>query len=95
MAQARRRHILHCHDAWSVAHPAASPAEGDTWTVDNPAAAEEIDAIVLQPHYRRRLDYVVRTADLVLDRPIEQVQLSEHYGLSVDLDVIADPDRDR
>lgn len=64
-----------------------------------PAAAEEIDAIVRQPHHRRRLDYVVvgsggrahpharaglRTADLVLDRPIEQVQLSEHDGLSVD-----------
>ena len=91
---------VHYHDAWAVAH-SSSAEPGHTWSVDNPDAAEEIDAIVGQPGHRRRLDYVfigswhahpggravVADARLVFDQPVDGLRASDHYGLLVDVDV--------
>jgi endonuclease/exonuclease/phosphatase family metal-dependent hydrolase len=50
---------VYYHDVWVVAAArGGDPDPGYTWTVDNPAAAAEISAIVRQPGHRRRLDYV-------------------------------------
>jgi len=87
----------HYHDAWTV----AGEGPGHTWSVDNPIAAAEIDRVVGQPNYRRRLDYVfvgaahahprararITSARLVGDRPVDGVWLSDHAGVVVDLDV--------
>lgn len=43
------------HDAWAAA---GDGGPGHTWTVDNPRAAAEIEAIAGQPNHRRRIDYV-------------------------------------
>jgi endonuclease/exonuclease/phosphatase family metal-dependent hydrolase len=98
--QSLHGHSVHYHDAWAVAHSSSSDP-GHTWTVDNPDAAEEIDAIVGQPGHRHRLDYVfigswhihpggravVADARLVFDQPVDGLRASDHYGLLVDLDV--------
>lgn len=92
----------HYHDAWEVAHH-GSPTPGDTWTADNPAAAAEIDAVVRQPHHRRRLDYVfigswhthpraraeVVAATLAFENSVDGVQLSDHFGVVVDVEISA------
>jgi endonuclease/exonuclease/phosphatase family metal-dependent hydrolase len=90
---------VHYHDAWAV----AGDGPGHTWSVDNPAAAAEIDQVVGQPAHRRRIDYVfvgsahahpqararIVAAQLVGDGPVDGVWLSDHAGVLVDLDVEA------
>jgi endonuclease/exonuclease/phosphatase family metal-dependent hydrolase len=84
------------HDAWQV----AGSGPGWTWSVDNPLAATEIDALVGQPGHRRRIDYVfvgsahahpdIRTtvvsAELV---GAGGVPLSDHYGLVAELSLLS------
>jgi endonuclease/exonuclease/phosphatase family metal-dependent hydrolase len=83
------------HDAWAV----AGDGPGHTWTVDNAAGAAEIERLVGQPGCRSRIDYVfvgcphahpdararILDAQLVGDRPVDGVWLSDHYGVLVDL----------
>lgn len=85
------------HDAWAV----AGDGPGHTWSVDNPVAAAEIARVIGQDGYRERIDYVfvgpagadprirarVRAAELVGDRPVDGVWLSDHAGVLVDLEV--------
>jgi endonuclease/exonuclease/phosphatase family metal-dependent hydrolase len=93
---------VHYHDAWQVAAESSGTSDpGYTWSTDNPAAAREISAIVGQPAYRRRLDYVftgswhahpraraeIRAATLVLNQPADGLWPSDHSGVLVDLDV--------
>jgi endonuclease/exonuclease/phosphatase family metal-dependent hydrolase len=84
----------HYHDAWAV----AGDGPGYTWSVDNPAAAAEIERLVGQPGHRRRIDYVlvgahpaararIAAARLVGEHPVDGVWLSDHAGVLVDLDV--------
>ncbi|TDD27683.1 endonuclease/exonuclease/phosphatase family protein [Kribbella turkmenica] len=87
---------VHYHDAWAVAGDGA----GYTWTAANPVAAPEIDHLVGQPHHHRRIDYIfvgsahshpaararVVHAGLVGDTPIDNIWLSDHYGVLADLD---------
>ena len=84
------------HDAWAV----AGDGPGHTWTADNPVGAAEIERLVGQPGVRCRIDYVfvgsvpahpdararVVGAQLVGDRPIDGVWLSDHYGVVADLE---------
>ena len=85
------------HDAWAV----AGEGPGHTWSVDNPVAATEIDRVVGQSNHRRRMDYVfvgsahahpkarakIVAAQLVGDRPVDGVWLSDHSGVLVDLEI--------
>jgi endonuclease/exonuclease/phosphatase family metal-dependent hydrolase len=88
---------VHYHDAWAV----AGDGPGYTWTSDNPHARSVVDQIVRQPNHRRRLDYVfvgswhahphadgrIRAARLAFDQAIDDLWLSDHFGLVVDIDV--------
>lgn len=88
---------VHYHDAWEV----AGTGPGHTWTLDNPAGKAEIDQIIRQPEHRRRLDYVfvgswdahpdahcrIQQAALAFDAPIDGTWVSDHYGVSVNLDI--------
>jgi endonuclease/exonuclease/phosphatase family metal-dependent hydrolase len=99
--QSLNGHSVRYHDAWTV----AGQGPGHTWTVDNPVAAVEIDALVGQPGHRRRIDYVfvgsahahpqavtrVLAADLVGTQPVDGVWLSDHYGVVADLEVDVRP----
>ncbi|MBW8744948.1 MAG: endonuclease/exonuclease/phosphatase family protein [Sphingomonas sp.] len=85
------------HDAWAI----AGEGSGHTWTVDNPNAEAGAEAIVGQPDYRERFDYVfvggrdahpkaharITSAKLAFDHPVAGMWLSDHLGLVVDLDV--------
>jgi endonuclease/exonuclease/phosphatase family metal-dependent hydrolase len=65
-----------------------------------------MDAIIRQPNHRRRIDYVfigswyahpkahcyIKSAALAFDQPIDGVWVSDHYGVSVDLDIGMEPD---
>lgn len=92
----------HYHDAWAV----AGDEPGYTWSEDNAAAAVEIDEVVQQRGHRVRIDYVfvgsapahprararIVAAQLVGDRPVDGVWLSDHAGVLVDLDIeMTDP----
>jgi endonuclease/exonuclease/phosphatase family metal-dependent hydrolase len=84
-------------DAWEV----AGDGPGYTWTVDNPNASGVIDQIVKQPGHRSRFDYVfvgswdahpkaharIQSAALAFDRSIDGIQVSDHFGLVIDLEV--------
>jgi endonuclease/exonuclease/phosphatase family metal-dependent hydrolase len=84
------------HDAWAV----AGEGSGFTWTVANPLAAAEIDQLIGQPRHRRRIDYVfvgsahahptararILHAELVGDAPVDDIWLSDHFGVLADLD---------
>jgi endonuclease/exonuclease/phosphatase family metal-dependent hydrolase len=88
---------VHYHDAWAV----SGDGPGYTWSTDNPLAAAEIQILVRQPNHHRRIDYVfvgathkhpegrarIASAEIVLDRPIDGVWLSDHAGVLVELDV--------
>jgi endonuclease/exonuclease/phosphatase family metal-dependent hydrolase len=92
---------VHYHDAWSV----AGEGPGYTWNVDNPNGRSEMDAIIRQPNHRRRIDYVfvgswyahpkahcyIESAKLEFDRPIDGIWVSDHYGVSVNLDIGMEP----
>jgi endonuclease/exonuclease/phosphatase family metal-dependent hydrolase len=98
--QSLNGHSVHYHDAWAVAGQGA----GHTWTVDNPAADAEINQLVGQPNHRRRIDYVfvgsrhahptaqcrVATARLAFDRPGDGIWASDHFGVTVDLELDTD-----
>ena len=98
--QALAGRSVHYHDAWEV----AGDGPGHTWTVENPSARAEIEAIVRQPEHRRRIDYVltgswhahpeaqcqIRAARLDFDQPTDGVWTSDHYGVVVDLEVGVD-----
>jgi endonuclease/exonuclease/phosphatase family metal-dependent hydrolase len=85
------------HDAWAV----ACEGSGYTWAVDNPNARLEMDRIVRQPNYRRRLDYIfigswdahpnshcrIVGASLAFDKPTEGMWLSDHFGVMADLEI--------
>jgi len=93
---------VHYHDAWEV----AGEGPGFTWNIDNPNGRSEMDAIIRQPNHRRRIDYVfigswyahpkahcyIKSAALAFDQPIDGVWVSDHYGVSVDLDIVMEPD---
>jgi len=88
---------VHYHDAWAV----AGDGPGYTWTSENPNTRSVIDQIVRQPSHRRRLDYVfvgswhahphahgrIRAARLAFDHAVDDLWLSDHFGLIVDIDV--------
>jgi len=92
---------VHYHDAWAV----AGQGPGFTWNIGNPNARPEMDAIVRQPHHRRRIDYVfvgswyahpnahcyINSAELAFDQPLGGIWASDHYGVVVDLDVGMEP----
>lgn len=85
------------NDAWAV----SGQGPGYTWTVNNPVAAVEIERLIGQPNHRRRIDYIfvgsthahpaararVVHAELVGDEPVDDVWLSDHFGVFADLDV--------
>jgi endonuclease/exonuclease/phosphatase family metal-dependent hydrolase len=85
------------HDAWAV----AGDGPGYTWTADNGAARAEMDQIVRQPGYRRRLDYIfvgswhahpraycrVEAARLVFTDPVDGLWLSDHFGLLAEVEI--------
>jgi endonuclease/exonuclease/phosphatase family metal-dependent hydrolase len=87
----------HYHDAWAV----AGSGPGHTWSADNPNARAVMEQIVRQPNHQRRIDYVfvgstrahphaqaeVRDATLAFNRPVDDVWLSDHFGVVVDLEV--------
>lgn len=87
------------HDAWDV----AGEGEGCTWAVDNPNAAAGARQIIGQPGYRRRFDYIfvggwdahpnaqarIQSAKRAFDQPVDGVWASDHFGLVVDLDIVA------
>lgn len=84
------------HDAWDV----AGSGKGETWTVSNPNAMAGAKHIIRQKNYHRRLDYVlvgswdahpkaraeIQSAELVFDRPVDGIWLSDHYGVCVDIE---------
>jgi endonuclease/exonuclease/phosphatase family metal-dependent hydrolase len=86
---------VHYLDAWAV----AGDGPGYTWSVDNPLAAVEIEHLIGQPGHRRRIDYVlvgsvhahpdgrarIVSAEVVLDKPVDGVWLSDHSGVLVEL----------
>lgn len=88
---------VHYHDAWLV----AGDGSGDTWSVDNPAAAAEIARVIGQPGHRRRIDYVfvgsvdahpgartrIVAAQMIGDRAVDGIWLSDHFGVMVDLEL--------
>lgn len=88
---------VHYHDAWSV----AGVGPGYTWTADNSNAAAVIDAVVRQPHHRRRIDYVligaahahpeahchIRGVNLTFNQPQDGIWASDHHGLAVDVEI--------
>jgi endonuclease/exonuclease/phosphatase family metal-dependent hydrolase len=88
---------VHYHDAWGV----AGDGPGYTWDIDNPNGRAEMERIIRQPNHQRRIDYVfigswnahpnahsyIKSASVVFDKPIDGVWLSDHYGVSVDLDI--------
>jgi endonuclease/exonuclease/phosphatase family metal-dependent hydrolase len=88
---------VHYHDAWGV----AGVGPGYTWTVDNPNAAAVIDAVVGQPHHRRRIDYVligsahahpqahcrILDVNLAFNQPQDGIWASDHHGLAVDVEI--------
>jgi endonuclease/exonuclease/phosphatase family metal-dependent hydrolase len=94
---------VHYHDAWEVAGDGA----GFTWTHENPNAAGEIEQLVGQPGHRRRVDYVfvggrdahpdvsarVKSAELVFDRPVDGVWLSDHFGVLAEIEITLESDR--
>jgi endonuclease/exonuclease/phosphatase (EEP) superfamily protein YafD len=98
-SQTLNGHGVHYHDAWTV----AGHGPGHTWTEDNPLAAAEIARVIGQPGHRRRIDYVfvgsahahprararIVSAQLVADRQVDGLWLSDHAGVLVDLDVEA------
>ena len=85
------------YDAWAI----AGEGPGHTWTGENPNAKAVAEAIVGQPDYHERFDYVfvggwdahpkaharVTSAKLAFDQPVEGMWLSDHFGLVVDLEV--------
>jgi endonuclease/exonuclease/phosphatase family metal-dependent hydrolase len=87
----------HYHDAWEI----AGDGPGHTWSIDNPNARKEIDAVVRQPEHRRRIDRIlvgswdahpdaycrVTAARLVFNRPTNGIWPSDHFGVLADLDI--------
>jgi endonuclease/exonuclease/phosphatase family metal-dependent hydrolase len=85
------------HDAWDI----AGEGPGYTWTIDNPNARLEMDRIVRQPNYRRRIDYVfvgswdahpnayarIIGASLAFNHPSNGIWLSDHFGVVADLEI--------
>jgi hypothetical protein len=76
----------------------AGRGPGHTWSVDNPLAAAEIARVIGRPDHRERIDYVfvagdpaarvrIVRAELVGDRPVGGVWLSDHAGVVVDLEM--------
>jgi endonuclease/exonuclease/phosphatase family metal-dependent hydrolase len=88
---------VHYHDAWAV----AGQGPGHTWTSDNPTARADIQQLVGQPTYHRRLDYVfvgswdahpqahaeIRSASLAFDQPVDGVWASDHFGVLAELEI--------
>jgi len=88
---------VHYHDAWAV----AGDGHGYTWTIDNPLGKAEIDMIVQQPNHRARIDYVfigggdahpktychIQSATLAFDQPTDELWVSDHFGVVVDLEI--------
>ena len=88
---------VHYHDAWAIAGNGA----GYTWTVDNENAHAVIDDVVREPNHRRRIDYVlvgsahshptgysrIRSASIAFDQPDDGLWPSDHFGLTVDIDI--------
>ena len=79
------RHLTQYYaDAWSA------PGPGYTWTVDNPVAALEITRLLGDPTHRRRIDYIftnlpLTSTALVANQPVNNIWLSDHYGVAADL----------
>jgi endonuclease/exonuclease/phosphatase family metal-dependent hydrolase len=85
------------HDAWAV----AGDGPGFTWSADNAAARAEMEQIVRQPGYRRRLDYIlvgswhahprahcrVEAAALAFTEPDAGVWASDHFGVIADVEI--------
>ncbi|WP_158293957.1 hypothetical protein [Kribbella sp. VKM Ac-2568] len=58
--------------------------------MNNPVAALEIDRLLGDPTHRRRVDHILTRApvlsvQLVGDRPVDGVWLSDHYGVLAEL----------
>jgi endonuclease/exonuclease/phosphatase family metal-dependent hydrolase len=79
------RHLTQYYaDVW----PQDTP--GDTWTVDNPVAADEINRLLGDPNRRSRIDYILTnlpatTAALFGNHPVDNTWLSDHFGVYADL----------
>ena len=85
------------HDAWSV----AGGGDGHTWTETNPNALSGMKQIIGQKNYDKRYDYVlvgswdahpkgraqIKSAELVLNRPVDGIWPSDHFGVMVDLEL--------
>jgi endonuclease/exonuclease/phosphatase family metal-dependent hydrolase len=90
-------HSVWYHDAWDV----AGEGPGFTWTVDNEAFSFRQNRRLRQPHYRRRIDYVfvgsmeahpnthcsVESAFLSFSQPLDGVWPSDHFGVTVDVEI--------
>jgi len=85
------------HDAWRI----AGEGPGYTWGVDNEGFAHRPNQGVRQPNYRIRIDYVfvgsyeahpeahaiIESVSLAFTEPIDEVWPSDHFGVTVDLEV--------
>src|SRR5207248_8423092 len=86
--QALAGHSTFFRDAWEV----AGHGPGLTWTADNPAAAGVMTEMYGQPTVHERIDYIfvapgwqIRDAATVLDKPVDGVWASDHFGVMADL----------
>jgi endonuclease/exonuclease/phosphatase family metal-dependent hydrolase len=85
------------YDAWEI----AGDGPGYTWSDKNSRAQAMMNDIVRQPRHNRRIDYVfiggvdahpdahayVHAAKLVLDRQVEGLWPSDHFGVMVELEI--------
>jgi endonuclease/exonuclease/phosphatase family metal-dependent hydrolase len=88
---------VHYRDAWTTA---GDGSPGHTWTARNPFAGDLVDRLIGERHHGRRIDYIMlasmhdhprprtRFSDcrVVLDRPVDGVWPSDHFGVYAEID---------
>ena len=85
---------VHFRDAWAE----AGSGDGDTWTSDNPYAAQLIDRVLCQSRHARRIDYIfvgsfheytryarITHCRLELDKPRDGVWPSDHAAVYAEI----------
>lgn len=85
-------------DAWEQA---GDGSRGPTWTFENESTRPLINAIIRHPSHSRRIDYIfvgswfdhpdryasVRSCRVVMNRPVDGVWPSDHYGVFAEIGV--------
>lgn len=93
----------HYVDAWRIIHK-KEKRSGSTWTSENPYVARTAEGILYDPDHHRRIDYIfmgsphhyrryarVVSARVALNRPVDGVYPSDHYGVFAEIDVTQKP----